>query len=104
VEILLSHAAARGLVVDALLQQRRQGGADAIEGLVLGATGNGTLHEALEAAALRAQDDGVAVLRATRCAQGRILARPDERLRDAGPLTPVKARIALMLELLPPPA
>ncbi|HEY2255754.1 MAG TPA: asparaginase [Variovorax sp.] len=104
VEILLSHAAARGLVVDALLQQRRQGGADAIEGLVLGATGNGTLHEALEAAALRAQDDGVAVLRATRCAQGRILARPGERLRDAGALTPVKARIALMLELLPPPA
>ena len=40
------------------------------------------------------------MLRATRCASGRILPRPNERLRDAGALTPVKARIALMLELL----
>lgn len=100
VEILLSHAEARGSLVDALREERRRGTADAVQGLVLAATGNGTLHHALEAAALRAQADGIAVLRATRCVEGRILPRPGDRLRDAGALTPVKARIALMLELL----
>lgn len=99
VEIVTSHAGASGAVVDLLLQERTAGGAEPIRGLVLAATGNGTVHHALEAAALRAQDAGVAVLRATRCASGRILPRPDDRLRDAGALTPVKARIALMLEL-----
>jgi L-asparaginase len=100
VEILVSHAEARGAIVDALVQERRLGGAEAVQGLVLAATGNGTLHHALEAAALRAQAEGVAVVRATRCSQGRILPRQTEVLRDAGALTPVKARIALMLELL----
>jgi L-asparaginase len=67
---------------------------------VLAATGNGTLHLALEEAALRAQDAGIAVVRATRCMQGRILPAPNAPLRDAGALTPVKARIALVLELM----
>jgi len=101
VEILTSHAGATGAIVDLLLQERAMGVvAEPVRGLVLAATGNGTVHHALEAAALRAQDAGVAVLRATRCASGRILPRPDDKLRDAGALTPVKARIALMLELI----
>lgn len=100
VEILASHAEARGTLVDALLEERRRGAVEPVQGIVLAATGNGTLHHALEAAALRAQAEGVAVVRATRCAEGRILPRSDQRLRDAGALSPVKARIALMLELL----
>jgi L-asparaginase len=100
VEIVTSHAGASGAIVDLLLQERAAGVAEPIRGLVLAATGNGTVHHALEAAALRAQDAGVAVLRATRCANGRILPKADDRLRDAGALTPVKARIALMLELI----
>jgi L-asparaginase len=100
VEIVTSHAGASGAIVDLLLQERAAGVAEPIRGLFLAATGNGTVHHALEAAALRAQDAGVAVLRATRCANGRILPKADDRLRDAGALTPVKARIALMLELI----
>ncbi len=100
VEIVISHAGASGAIIDLLLQERAAGAAEPIRGLVLAATGNGTVHHALEAAALRAQDAGVAVLRATRCASGRILPRADDRLRDAGALTPAKARIALMLELI----
>jgi L-asparaginase len=100
VEILMSHAEARGSVVDLLIAQRRQGAADVVQGLVLAATGNGTLHCDLEAAALRAQAAGIAVVRATRCAQGRILPGQNDALRDAGGLTPVKARIALTLDLL----
>ncbi len=104
VEVVVSHAGARGALVDALLRERQEEPAAAtrLAGLVVAATGNGTLHHELEAALLRAQVAGVAVLRATRCAEGRILARPGMAplLRDAGDLTPVKARIALMLELV----
>ena len=104
VEIVTSHAGASGAVIDMLLQERAAGVAQPMRGLVIAATGNGTVHHALEAAALRAQDAGVAVLRATRCTSGRILPRADDRLRDAGALTPVKARIALVLELSDEPA
>ncbi|WP_432725511.1 asparaginase [Variovorax sp. W6] len=97
VEIVMSHAGASGAVIDALLQA---GGEDPVRGLVLATTGNGTLHHALEAAALKAQKAGIAVLRATRCSSGRILPKAGDLLRDAGALTPVKARIALVLELL----
>ncbi|RTQ36443.1 asparaginase [Variovorax gossypii] len=97
VEIVMSHAGASGAVIDALLLH---GGAEPLRGLVLATTGNGTLHHALEAAALKARGAGVSVVRATRCTSGRILPKAGDPLRDAGALTPVKARIALMLELL----
>jgi L-asparaginase len=100
VEILVSHAQARGDIVDLLLRERQLGAMEPVRGLVLAATGNGTLHRSLEEAALRADAAGVTIVRATRCAQGRILSKPGESLRHAGGLTPVKARIALMLELL----
>jgi len=103
VEVVTSHAGASGAIIDLLLQERTAGVAEPIRGMVLAATGNGTVHHAVEAAALRAQDAGVAVLRATRCANGRIVPKADDRLRDAGALTPVKARIALMLELIESP-
>jgi len=93
IEIVNSHAGARGAVVDALVAAR------CVDGLIVAATGNGTIHRDLEAALLRAQDSGIAVRRATRCVYGRILARPNEAIPDAGALSPVKARIALMLEL-----
>jgi len=101
VEIVFSHAGAGGALVDLLLRERQAPGtARPVQGLVLGATGNGTLHHDLEAAALRAQAAGVAVLRATRCLQGRILPRPGDALPSADALGPAKARVALMLELL----
>ena len=102
VEIVMSHAGARGVVVDALLEAGERGAGQGvrIDGLVVAATGNGTLHHELESALLRAQRGGLRVVRATRCAEGRILPRTQEVFRDAGGLTPVKARVALILELL----
>lgn len=101
VEIVVSHAGASGAVIDALLSAGTAGGvAGPLRGIVLAATGNGTLHADIEAAAERAEIAGVRVLRATRCLAGRILPRPDDRFHDAGGLSPVKARIALMLELM----
>ena len=100
VEILVSHAEARGAIVDALVQERRLGGAEPSRAWCLPrrATAHCTMRWRLPRCVRRRE--GVAVVRATRCAQGRVLPKADEVLRDAGALTPVKARIALMLELL----
>ena len=100
VEIVFSHAGARGALIDSLVAQRTEGVPGATRGLVLAATGNGTLHREIEQAASRAQAVGVGVVRATRCSQGRILAKPGDSIPDAGALSPVKARVRLQLELL----
>lgn len=93
VEIVMNYAGASAAIVDALLAQ-------GVDGLVVAGTGNGTLHHELEAALLAAQSRGVKVLRATRCAQGRVLSPAGVSIPDSNGLSPVKARIALMLELL----
>lgn len=100
VEIVFSHAGARGALIDSLVAQRTGGEADPVRGLVLAATGNGTLHREIEQAAARAQAAGVRVVRATRCSQGRILAKSGDSIPDAGALSPVKARVWLQLALL----
>lgn len=93
VEIVMSHAGSDGAIVRALLAQ-------GVDGIVVAATGNGTLHHLLEAALLDAQAQDVAVRRASRCSEGRVLPTPGERLPHAAGLSPVKARIALQLELM----
>ena len=93
VEIVLNHAGADGAIVDALVR-------DGVAGLVAAGTGNGTLNLRLEEALLRAQQAGVAVRRSTRCPEGRVLPHAGDRLPHADGLSPVKARIALMLELM----
>ncbi len=93
VEIVMNYAGASGAVVDALCHA-------GVQGLVVAATGNGTLHHDLEAALLRAQSQSVSIVRATRCVNGRVLSKPGEALADSRGLSPVKARIALMLRLM----
>lgn len=93
VEIVFSHAGADGRLVDALVR-------DGVDGLVVAATGNGTVHHEVEAALLRAQAQGVKVLRSTRVGAGAVLAKPGDALPSAGTLTPVQARVELLLQLL----
>jgi L-asparaginase len=93
VEIVTSHAGAGGAIVDALVGQ-------SVDGLVVAGSGNGSVHRELEAALCRARDAGVKVVRSTRCPQGTVLPRPHDSLPDAAGLSPVKARVALMLSLL----
>jgi len=93
VEIVMSHAGADGAIVRALC-------ASGVQGLVVAATGNGTLHSALEAALLEAQAGGVRVLRSTRCGDGRVVSAGDAALPSSDDLTPVKARVELLLRLL----
>ena len=99
VEIVMNYAGASGALVDALLPPAAQT-ADPVRGLVVAGTGNGSLHHSLEAALFRAQANGVRVVRATRCAMGRVLPVPLQRLPDSAGLSAVKARVALMLALL----
>ena len=91
VEIVLNHVGAGGALVDVLVEQ-------GVHGIVAAGTGNGTLHRNLEAALLRAQAQGVHVLRASRCAAGPVLG--NDSLPSAGRLTAVQARIELLLKLL----
>lgn len=94
VEVVMSHAGASGRLVDLLV-------ADGIDGLAVAATGNGTLHQDLEAALLRAQAAGVWVRVTSRCALGRVLPRPGDALvADEAGLGAVKLRVSLLLELL----
>ena len=88
VAIVASHAGASAFEVDALV-------AAGVQGLVVAATGNGTLHRALAGALDRARAAGVCVLVATRCALGRLV-----DVEGAGGLTPAQARVRLLLELL----
>jgi L-asparaginase len=91
VELVMSHAGANGLLVDALVTQ-------GVQGIVAAGTGNGTLHRDLEAALIRAQAAGVQVVRSTRCAAGPVIG--SALLRSADALSPVQARVELMLRLL----
>ena len=93
VEIVLSCAGASAALVEALLGH-------GVQGIVVAATGNGTIHHALEAALLKAQAAGVSIVRATRCIDGRVLPKVGDAFADSQGLSPVKARIALMLSLI----
>ena len=95
VEIVMNYAGCNGAVIDALVAQ-------GVDGLVVAATGNGTLHFALEASLLQAQAFGVKVVRATRCLNGRVLPKAGDVIPDSNGLSPVKARIDLILTLLNP--
>ena len=93
VEILMSHAGADGALVPALV-------ALGARGLVVAGTGNGTLHHTLHDALLAAQRSGARVLRCTRCAEGAVVGQTEGALPSAGALSPVKARVELLLKLL----
>jgi len=98
VEIVMSHAGCSGAMVDALMLPAP--GVAQVQGIVVAGTGNGTLHETLEEALGRAETAGIRIVRATRCAYGRVLPTASSAFADSKGLSPVKARIALMLALL----
>ena len=99
VELITSHAGADGALVRALLATSVP--AVPLRGLVVAGTGNGTLHADLLAALREAQAAGVVVRRGTRCAYGQVVPGPnDDMLADTGGLSPVKARLSLVLDLL----
>lgn len=101
VDVVLSHACSTGAVVRAL-SRAPQPGDDAVGGIVVAGTGNGTIHQDLEDALLEAQAQGIRVVRSSRCSDGAIVRGPEpgDGIAISVAPTPVKARIALMLDLM----
>jgi L-asparaginase len=93
VEIVASHAGATGAVVRALCEQ-------GVDGLVVSATGNGSVHAEMQAALVDAQARGVAVLCSPRYGDGCWNAQAIDRLPMVDVLTPAKARVELMVRLM----
>ena len=92
VAVVLSHAGAERQMVDALVQA-------GVRGLVLAGTGNGTVHKALTLALIEAEQKGVQLRLSTRCLNGQMVGSAAP-WPDMQGLSPVKARIGLMLQLL----
>ena len=92
VEIVMSTAGTTGAGVNALIKA-------GVAGLVVAATGNGTLHTALAESLKSAIASGVKVLITTRCLDGQIVGTSDLQGATVTRLSPVKARVALMLAL-----
>jgi L-asparaginase len=107
VELLFSHADADGWMLDAALRQSAEDAASsdpsrraqALRGLVLAATGHGTVHAGLDAALQRAASVGVRIWRSSRVARGGVTPRDGDAWPAAGTLTPAQARVALQLTL-----
>jgi L-asparaginase len=103
VDIVYNHSGSDGGIVDALLAQKAASPDNSLRGIVVAATGNGTISTDLEAALRRAQSVGVVVWRSTRCAFGQVIGKSDAEFADASGasqvLTAIKARVALMLQL-----
>jgi len=93
VDIVTSHAGARGEVVEALVRAGARG-------LVIAGTGNGSVHRSLVEAARRAEQAGVVVRRASRCQLGGVVGERADSLPSAGTLTAPQARVELMLDLM----
>jgi L-asparaginase len=100
IEIVMNYVGASGATVDALLHLGLLDQASPLAGLVVAATGNGTIHSELEAALIRAVNAGVSVVVSTRCSLGCVIAQQVQLFKDAQGLSPVKARVALMLSLM----
>lgn len=104
VEWVTSHGGQDGYGVRSMLTASQtawqSGQVDAVlKGLLVAGTGNGTVHQDLEAALMEAQAAGVHVRRSTRVARGSVIEAGYGGF-EVSRLPPAKARLALMLDLL----
>ena len=102
VEVVASHAGTSARVLQGLIEQ-------GVKGVVISASGNGSVHQALLDSLQTVFEQGRFQPRqvrvATRCALGGVVGQPPHGLPTAGLLTPAQARVALMLDLMRhPPA
>jgi L-asparaginase len=100
VELIMSHGGAGGALVRSIVSPAA--GDQAVAGLLVAGTGNGTIHKDLELALRAAMDRGIRVVRVSRCAYGQIVgASTGNRSTEfeACNLSAVKARIELMLSI-----
>lgn len=101
VEIVVNAVGVGGAVVRALCAMPAEPDAP-VRGIVVAGTGNGTINHDMEAALNVARAQGVRVVTTTRCASGQLVGARGAPVVDAEylGLSVVKARIALVLELM----
>lgn len=96
VEIVYGRAGENRTIVDAIA-------ASGAKGIIMAGTGNGSIHEATEAALVDAQKKGLVIVRASRVGNGAVTAAnqryEDQHFLKSGTLSPQKARILLALAL-----
>lgn len=97
VEIIYAHAGQNRLLIDAAVNSGAQG-------IVYAGMGNGSIHQAAEAALIDAAKKGVAVVRSSRAGNGAVVASyqqwEDHHFIKADTLNPQKARVLLSLALM----
>lgn len=93
VEIVTSDAGTNGMVIPALL------GAG-VQGIVIAATGNGTINETLVKQAKNAQAKNIPVVRAARVNDGVIQGDEGDGIPKSEYTLPVKARVFMIVQLL----
>jgi L-asparaginase len=93
IEIVMNHVNASALNIDALVQA-------GVKGLVVAGTGNGSVSSKLKASLALAQEAGVEIRLATRCNQSTVIPTESHVFDATGGLSPVKTRVALLLEML----
>ncbi|MFM7024864.1 MAG: asparaginase [Limnohabitans sp.] len=94
VAIVPSHSGADSRQVQALVQA-------GVQGVVMAGSGNGTVHEALLSPLQKAQEQGVTVRLTTRCTLGQVVGDAAILPLAERGLNAYKARVSLMLDLLP---
>ena len=99
VEIVQNYANNTGAIVNALVGFV-QPDAQTLAGLVIAGTGIGTVSEDLLEALQLAKQRGVLIWQSTRCAFANVKLKEGTDICDFHGLSPVKARIALILHLL----
>lgn len=102
VHVVPSHADADPQLLDLLLAPQAWPKDRPLRGLVVEATGNGTVHERLLPALRDAGSRGIAVALASRCADGAIASHPGIEFEVFDGLSVLKTRLALALRLLGP--
>ena len=101
VEIVMNTVGMGGALVRALCVASAEPDVE-VAGIVVAGTGNGTMNQDMEAALADARTQGIRVVITTRCATGQLVGVRGGPVADVAylGLSVVKARVALVLELL----
>lgn len=101
VEIVTNHSGATGELVRDMVHSL-DASPNRLRGIVIAGTGNASIHEALERELQIAAGHGIWIWRTTRCAYGQVVAAntgAEEGFKSV-PLSPVKARIEMQLQIM----
>ena len=93
VEIIMNHVQASSRLVSVMVTA-------GVQGIVVAGTGNGAVSSSLLKGLQQAHKQGIQIRLATRCNQGPVLPTDGHAFKADSGLSPVKTRVALMLDMM----